>query len=101
MLIAVAAKSHSDTLISIFQIPRALGKPHPGRSTNAQPRCVMRTQREEVALMLRADAFHKHSEKCQSKAEQETDPLESQLWLLMAKQWSQLARYVADRPDDS
>ena len=60
----------------------------------------MRTQLGKV-LLSRADAFRKQGEKCQSKAEQETDPLESQLWLLMAKQWSQLARYVADRPDDS
>jgi hypothetical protein len=57
----------------------------------------MRTQLAEVALLSRADGL---GEKCQLKAEQETDPLEGQLWLLMAKQWSQLARYVADRPDN-
>jgi hypothetical protein len=58
----------------------------------------MRTQLGEVELLSRADGFRKRGEKCQLKAEQETDFLEGQLWLLMAKQWSQLARYVA--PDD-
>jgi hypothetical protein len=58
----------------------------------------MRTQLGEVALLSRADGFRKQGEKCQLKAEQETDHLERQLWLLMAKEWSQLARYVA--PDD-
>jgi hypothetical protein len=59
----------------------------------------MRTQLGEVALLSRADGFRKQGEKCQLKAEEEMDPLEGQLWLLMAKRWSQLARYVADRPD--
>ena len=58
----------------------------------------MRTQLGEVALLSRADGFRKQGEKCQLKAEQETDRLERQLWLLMPKQWSQVARYVA--PDD-
>jgi len=58
----------------------------------------MRTQLGEVALLSRADGFRKQGEKCQLKAEQETDRLERELWLLMAKEWSQLARYVA--PDD-
>ena len=58
----------------------------------------MRIQLGEVALLSRADGFRKQGEKCQLKAEQETDRLERQLWLLMAKEWSQLARYVA--PDD-
>ena len=60
----------------------------------------MRTQLGEVALLSRADGFRKHGEKCQLKAEQETDLLDGQLWLLMAKEWFQLARYFADRPDD-
>jgi hypothetical protein len=58
----------------------------------------MRIQLGEVALLSRADGFRKQGEKCQLKAEQETDRLERELWLLMAKEWSQLARYVA--PDD-
>jgi hypothetical protein len=52
----------------------------------------MRTQLGEIALLSRADGFRKQGEKCQLKAEQEMDPLDGQLWLLMAKQWSQLAR---------
>jgi hypothetical protein len=60
----------------------------------------MRTQLGEVALLSRADGFRKQGEKCQLKAEQEMDSLEGQLWLLMATQWSRLARYVGDRPDD-
>jgi hypothetical protein len=60
----------------------------------------MRIQLGEVALLSRADSFRKRGEKCQLKAEQETDPLDGQLWLLMAKEWFQLARHVADRPDD-
>ena len=60
----------------------------------------MRTQLGEVALLSRADGFRKQGEKCQLKAEQETAPLDSQLWSLMAKEWFQLARYVADRPED-
>ena len=58
----------------------------------------MRIQLGEVALLSRADGFRKQGEKCQLKAEQETDRLERELWLLMANEWSQLARYVA--PDD-
>jgi hypothetical protein len=54
----------------------------------------------EVALLSRADGFRKQGEKCQLKAEQETNALDGQLWSLMAKEWFQLARYVADRPDD-
>lgn len=60
----------------------------------------MRTQLGEVELLSRAESFRKQGEKCQLKAEHETEPLDGQLWLLMAKQWSQLARYVGDRPDD-
>ena len=62
--------------------------------------CVMRTQRDEVALLSRAEDFLKVAEQCRLKAAQETDPLDGQLWLVMAEQWSQLAQYVADRPDD-
>jgi hypothetical protein len=60
----------------------------------------MRTQLGEVALLSRADGFRKQGEKCHLKAGQETDPLDSQLWLLMAKEWFRLARHVADRRDD-
>jgi hypothetical protein len=55
---------------------------------------------DEVAPLSRADAFRKQGKKCQLKAEQEIAPLDGQLWLLMAKEWLQLARYVADQPDD-
>jgi hypothetical protein len=60
----------------------------------------MRAQLGEVALLSRAESFRKHAEECHSKADQAIDPLDSQLWSLMAEQWSQLIRYVADRPDD-
>ena len=60
----------------------------------------MRTHLDEVALLSRAEGFLKLAEQCRLKAAQETDPLDGQLWLLMAEQWSQLAQYVADRPDD-
>jgi hypothetical protein len=59
----------------------------------------MRTQLGEIALPSRADDFREQDEKCRLKAEQDSNPLDRQLWLLMAKQWSQLARYVADLPD--
>jgi hypothetical protein len=51
----------------------------------------MRTQLGEVALLSRAHGFRKQGEKCQLKAEQETDVLDGQLWSLMAKEWFQLA----------
>jgi hypothetical protein len=60
----------------------------------------MHTQLGEIGPPSRADDFREQDEKCRLKAERETDPLDSQLWLLMAKQWSQLARYVGDRPHD-
>ena len=60
----------------------------------------MRAQLGEVALLSRAESFRKHSEECQLKADQAIGSLDCQLWLLMAEQWSQLAQYVADRPDD-
>ena len=60
----------------------------------------MRTELGEVALLSRADGFRKQGEKCQLKAEQEIDPLDGQIWLLMAKEWFQLARHVADRQED-
>ena len=39
----------------------------------------MRTQLGEVALLSRADGFRKQGEKCQLKAEQESDPLDGQI----------------------
>jgi hypothetical protein len=60
----------------------------------------MRAQLGEVALLSRAESFSKHSHECYLKADQAIDPLDGQLWSLMAEQWSQLARYVADRPND-
>jgi hypothetical protein len=60
----------------------------------------MRAQLGDVALLSRAESFRRRSEECHLKADQAISSLDSQLWLLMAEQWSQLARYVADRPDD-
>ena len=60
----------------------------------------MLTQLDGVELLSRADSFRKQGEKCQFKAEHEIKPLDGQLWLMLAKQWSQLAGYVADLPDD-
>jgi hypothetical protein len=61
----------------------------------------MRTQVEEIVVLSRADNFRRKAEACALEAEQATDRVDGQLWLLMAKQWAQLAQYVAGRPDDS
>ena len=60
----------------------------------------MRAQLGEVALLSRAESFRRHSEECNLKADQAISSLDSQLWSLMAEQWSQLAQFVADRQDD-
>jgi hypothetical protein len=55
----------------------------------------MRSQVDEVVELSRADTFRKQAEACQLKAERAIDPMDGQLWSLLANQWSQLARYVS------
>jgi hypothetical protein len=42
-----------------------------------------------------ADSFRKQAEACQLKAERAIDPMDGQLWSLLANQWCQLAQYVS------
>jgi hypothetical protein len=60
----------------------------------------MRTQVGEVVELSRADNFRKRAEACQLKAEQ-SDPMDGQLWSLMASQWTQLARFVSSAAETS
>jgi len=60
----------------------------------------MSTHVDEVVELSRADNFRKQAEACQAKAEQ-SDPLDGQLWSLMASQWTQLARYVSSAAQTS
>jgi hypothetical protein len=55
----------------------------------------MRTQVDDVVELSRADSFRKQAEECELKAQQAIDPMDGQLWSLLANQWSQLARYVS------
>jgi hypothetical protein len=55
----------------------------------------MRTQVDDVVELSRADSFRKQAEACELKAEQAIDPMDGQLWSLLANQWCQLARYVS------
>jgi hypothetical protein len=55
----------------------------------------MRAQVDEVVELSRADSFRKQAEACELKAEQAIDPMDGQLWSLLANQWCQLARYVS------
>jgi hypothetical protein len=54
----------------------------------------MSTHVGEVVELSRADSFREQAEACQVKAEEAVDPMDGQLWSLMANQWSQLAQYV-------
>jgi len=57
----------------------------------------MRTQVGDVIELSRADSFREQAEACQVKAEEAVDPMDGQLWSLMANQWSQLAHVIQEQ----
>ena len=61
----------------------------------------MGTQVNDVVELSRADSFRKQAEECELKAQQAIDPMDGQLWSLLANQWCQLARYVSSAAETS